>query len=71
MMHSADNKEHWVKAWKTEVQYLTRMYQCNADPELFDEMKGHINGLKDIVDRIAHRMDNEGVWTKGTGRMTK
>ena len=71
MMHNADSKEHWVRAWKSEIQYLSRMYQCNADAKLFDRMKAHLDGLKDTVEEIAERMDSEGVWTKGQGRLTK
>jgi uncharacterized FAD-dependent dehydrogenase len=71
VMNKADSKEQWIKAWKTEIQYLSRMYQCNADSKLFDEMKSHIDSLKKIVEEIADRMEKEGVWTKGQGRLTK
>jgi hypothetical protein len=60
----AKSKADWIKAWKNEVGHLTRMYQCKADPDLFDRIKVHVDMLNQIVEEIGDKMEEEGVWNK-------
>ena len=65
-MTRAKNKADWIKAWKTEINHLTRVYQCKADPVLFDQLRFSLNTLITIAETIGERMEEEGVWDKSS-----
>lgn len=60
----AKTKAEWIKAWRKKIGYLTMIYQCKADPNLFDRIKVHIDMLNQIIEEIADKMESEGVWDK-------
>ena len=61
-MTKANTREEWLTAWRKEINYLTRVYQCKADPVLFDQLRFSLNTLITIAETIGERMEAEGVW---------
>lgn len=65
-MTDAKTREEWLTAWRKEVNYLTRVYQCKADSQLYDQLKFSLDAVNTIVETIADRMESEGVWRKNS-----
>jgi len=63
-MTKAPNRDAWLKAWEKEADYLTRAYQCLADPVVFEKLKSNIKEIKEVFGEIADLMESEGVWKK-------
>jgi hypothetical protein len=61
-MTKAKSKEEWIKAWTDEARHLTRAYQCNADPVIFDDLRFAIDAVVCVIETIGDRMESEGVW---------
>jgi len=63
-MTNTKNKEEWLKTWMDEANNLYRVYQCNANKEIYDSLYKSIADLKEVIKDIANEMEKEGTWKK-------